>query len=149
MYNLFNPIQAATDYKAGLISKRGLLIRKVVLIASLSLFATSFFFPSPYPIYDMISTIVYLSLYIGVPFYFNRGIDGKDFISRFAVVHTPIFIDVMILLIITSFAVGFFAAMAGLAFVGDPILKALYFSLDLGAGVLSVVLAILAFKKFR
>lgn len=149
MSNLFNPIQAATDYKSGLISKRGVSIRQWVFVAYLLVFAFSLFIPSPYPVHDIVAIVAFLPIYLGIPYYLNRKIDGKDFVARFAVIHTAILIDVMIVIAIAGVIHGTLIGADSVPFSVESGYGVVPITLDILADIFSITFIILAFKKYK
>lgn len=148
MNNLLNPIKAVSDYRAGLISPKGVLIRKCVLVVFLLLYVPTFFLPTDHLLYDVSTGIIFLALYVGVPFFINKKIDGKDFYARLSVVHTPIFIDGLILMPIL-FTAGLLTGVISLPSMIDPRADTFAVFTDVIVSVFSVVLMTTSFKRYK
>jgi|GEM_PF-4225824 len=67
-----NPIQAVSDYRAGHISRREMIIRKVITFISILALFLSVFSPTKYFLYDIISSVVFLVIYLFVLFFVNK-----------------------------------------------------------------------------
>lgn len=146
--NLFNPLKAVVDYRAGLISPKEVFVRKCILWILPLMYIPAFFFPSNYPYYDIFSSVIFLVLYFGIPFFINKRIDNKDFYTRIAILNAPIFIDMIIIVFALVFVLGFLVTALGLPVMTEATLEVVAILFDAVLSVASVLIMVILFKKY-
>lgn len=146
MKDLFKPITSAKKYQSGQLSTSAIRFRQIIFFISAILFVIGLYFLPTYTfLTDVTLPLLFVVAYVGIPFFISRNREKKnhgDFLTLFAVVHTPVsFLSLLLFLVLTI--IGIFLISQGIIIEMLPVI------IEQIINIFAIILISMTFKKIR